>query len=101
MSWERILQIDEPGKPLRERIDDLFTQQRETWPMLRNGEAALELLQRKTLKDRGDSVIVQVNPARRRSTTANTDAKAIAARACFLCPENMPPEERGAAIVLR
>ena len=52
MSWERILQIDEPGKPLRERIDDLFTQQRETWPMLRNGEAALELLQRKTLKDR-------------------------------------------------
>ena len=38
-----------------------------------------------------------MNPARRRSTLANTDAKAIAARACFLCPENMPPEERGVA----
>jgi hypothetical protein len=97
MSWERILQIDEPAKPLRERIDDLFAQQRETWPMFRNGEAALDLLQRKTLADDGESVIVQVNPARRRSTTANTDAQAIAARACFLCPENMPPEERGMA----
>jgi hypothetical protein len=95
MSWERILQIDEPGKPLRERIEDLFAQQRATWPMLRNGERALHLLQRKTLVDEGESVVVQVNPARRRSTTANIDAKAIAARACFLCPENMPPEERG------
>lgn len=97
MSWERILQIDESGKPLRQRIDDLFAQQRETWPMFRNGEAALDLLQRKTLERDGESVIVQVNPARRRSTTANTDAKAIAARACFLCPEKMPLEERGMA----
>jgi hypothetical protein len=95
MSWERILQIDAPGKPLRQRIDDLFLQQRETWPMLRNGEAALDLLKRKTLVEGGGSIVVQVNPARRRSTLANTDAKAIAARACFLCPENMPPEERG------
>ena len=55
------------------------------------------ILQRKTLTEGGESVVVQVNPARRRSTLANTDAKAIAARACFLCPENMPPEERGVA----
>jgi hypothetical protein len=95
MSWERILQNDEPGKPLRERIDDLFAQQRATWPMLRDGEAALALLERKTLTDHDESIVVQVNPARRRSTLANTDAKVIAARACFLCPENMPPEERG------
>src|SRR6186997_1933233 len=97
MSWERILQIDEPGKPLRERIDGLFAQQRATWPMMCDGEAALAHLERKTLTEGSESVIVQVNPARRRSTLANTDAKAIAARACFLCPENMPPEERGVA----
>ena len=41
MSWERILQNDQPGKPLRQRIDDLFAQQRATWPTLRDGEAAL------------------------------------------------------------
>jgi hypothetical protein len=95
MSWTRLLQNDDPGKPLRVRIDDLFAQQRDTWPILRNGEAALDLLKRKTLTDGGESIVVQVNPARRRSTLANTDAKAIAARACFLCPQNMPLEERG------
>ena len=39
MSWERILQNDQPGEPLRQRIDDLFAQQRATWPTLREGEA--------------------------------------------------------------
>ena len=98
MSWDRILEID-PGEsvPLRQRIDLLFDQQRATWPMLRDGEAALGNLQKKTLEADGESVIVQMNPARRRSTQAATDAKSVAARACFLCPENMPAEERGMA----
>jgi hypothetical protein len=82
---------------LRSRIDTLFAQQRATWPALREGEAALELLHRKTLHSDGDSIIVQLNPARRRSTQAKTDATSVAARACFLCPQNMPPEERGVA----
>src|SRR6478752_6259049 len=97
MNWERILQNDRPGEPLRQRIEDLFAQQRATWPALCEGEAALARLQRKTLTEGDESVVVQVNPARRRSTLANIDTKAIAARACFLCPENMPPEERGVA----
>ncbi len=65
--------------------------------MLRDGEASLGNLQRKTLTSGGDSVIVQANPARRRSTLAKTDAQSVAARRCFLCPENMPAEERGVA----
>lgn len=99
MPWPHILEIDPgPHVPLRERIDALFAQQRATWPMLRNGEAALAQLQKKTLTDPdGSSIVVQVNPARRQSTTAKTDAKSLAARPCFLCPENMPPEERGIA----
>jgi hypothetical protein len=97
MSWETILQNDQPSQPLRQRIEALFVQQRNTWPTLREGEAALAQLQRKTLTAGNETIIVQVNPARRRSTLANTDAKVIAARACFLCPENMPPEERGVA----
>jgi hypothetical protein len=98
MNWETILQID-PGadEPLRKRIDLLFAQQRETWPALREGEAALSRLQRKQLSSDDASIIVQLNPARRRSTLAKTDAAAVAARACFLCPENMPAEERGVA----
>jgi len=98
MSWNRILQNDSgPNELLRRRIDAMFAQQRDTWPALRDGEAALDHLQRKTLTLDDQSVIVQVNPARRRSTHATTDAQAIAARPCFLCPDNMPVEERGIA----
>ncbi len=97
MSWQKILQNDRPADLLRQRIEDLFAQQRNTWPALRDGEAALVHLQRKTLTADGQSIVVQMNPARRRSTLAKTDAKAVAARACFLCPENMPAEERGVA----
>lgn len=98
MSWARILQNDPgSGEPLRERIDALFDEQRRTWPALREGEAALAHLLKKTLVSQGQSIIVQMNPARRRSTLAQSDAKAVAARACFLCPENMPAEERGVA----
>lgn len=98
MIWNRILQNDSgPEQPLRRRIDALFAEQRETWPALRDGETALAHLQRKTLTLDDQSVIVQVNPARRRSTHATTDQQAIAARPCFLCPQNMPSEERGVA----
>ncbi len=97
MSWERILQNDRPDEPLRPRIDALFTEQRENWPMLRDGEASLGQLQRKTLTSDHENIVVQVNPARRRSTLAKTDASSIAARRCFLCPDNMPIEERGVA----
>jgi hypothetical protein len=98
MGWDEILSID-PGesKLLRDRVEALFAQQRETWPAFRAGEVALAQLERKTLTHAGDSIVVQVNPARRGSTLAKTDAKAVAARPCFLCPQNMPPEERGMA----
>ncbi len=81
MNWQPILQHDPgPDEPLRQRIDALFSQQRDSWPALRAGEAALAHLQRKTLWLDGQSVIVQVNPARRGSTLAKTDAEAVAAR---------------------
>lgn len=39
-------------------------------------------------------LIVQHNPARAVSTEARTDAASIAARPCFLCAANRPPEQR-------
>lgn len=98
MPWSSILLDDvEPDTPLRERVERLFAQQRATWPTLQAGEAALEELQRKTLACDGQTILVQVNPGRKRSTLAQTDVKSVAARPCFLCPENMPTEERGVA----
>lgn len=96
MNWQQVLEIDPgPSVPLRRRIELLFEQQRHTWSVLRDGEAALPLLQKKTLTLDGKSVVAQANPGRRRSTMAKTDAQSVAARPCFLCPQNMPVEERG------
>ncbi len=45
------------------------------------------------LADRGAAV--QFNPGRVTSTTARVDEAHVAKRPCFLCPPNLPPEERG------
>jgi len=98
MSWSRLLQNDSDStQPLLQRIEALFNEQRRSWRALRDGEAALDHMKRKSLVADGAAIIVQMNPARRVSTMAKTDAQAVAARPCFLCPENMPAEERGVA----
>jgi hypothetical protein len=43
----------------------------------------------------GFRAFLQWNPKRIVSTGANTDAKAIAARKCFLCVEHLPDAQRG------
>jgi hypothetical protein len=98
MKWQQILQNDAGRRePLLPRIEALFAEQRGSWPALREGEAALERLQKNRLEHDGDWIVVQLNPGRQRSTQAKTDAQAIASRPCFLCPQNMPLEERGVA----
>jgi hypothetical protein len=42
-------------------------------------------------------IVVQANPGRRKSTHAKVDPESISQRPCFLCPENIPPEEKGIA----
>lgn len=98
MNWDHVLQND-PGEqePLLRRIELLFSQQRTAWPALREGEARLPQLRKKTLSHEGQQILVQCNPGRRHSTHAKTDPQTVAARKCFLCPQNMPGEERGMA----
>lgn len=99
MSWESII-LDSmaPGEPLGPHIDRMFAQQRESWPALREGESALSTLRTKLLRDGDARVIVQSNPLRKPSIYANNDPQAVARRPCFLCPQNMPREERGLGI---
>jgi len=40
-------------------------------------------------------VLAQFNPRRIVSTTAGVDSATIGQRPCFLCSENLPPEEKG------
>jgi hypothetical protein len=106
MSWEkRVIGIEAlraylPNKSepdFRSLVEGLIEQQLETWPMLRDAVAGLARAEYKKLSARGSEVLAQFNPQRIVSTGAKVDAATIKQRPCFLCPENLPTEERGVA----
>lgn len=71
-------------------ICDFFYSQLAAWPDVR---ARYEALKNVMTRELGGMITAQHNPARIRSTGAKTDAASIAARPCFLCPENRPKEQ--------
>jgi Domain of unknown function (DUF4922) len=100
MTWRILGDADlEPfqqkEKGFRARVRGMLAQQLETWPMLRDGAAGLAEVRYKKLIVRGSDVLAQFNPKRIVSTTARVDSATIGQRPCFLCPENLPPEEKG------
>ncbi len=104
MSWEeRVVGIEElrpylPNKStpdFRSLIEGLIEQQQATWPMLRDAVAGLAEVKYKQLSVKGSEVFAQFNPKRIVSTSAVVDAATIKQRPCFLCPDSLPPEERG------
>jgi ATP adenylyltransferase/5',5'''-P-1,P-4-tetraphosphate phosphorylase II len=106
MSWkERVVDIEElrPYLPnnsepdFRGLVEGLAEQQLATWPMLRDAVAGLARVEYKRVRVRGSEVLAQFNPQRIVSTAAKVDAATIKQRPCFLCAENLPPEERGIA----
>jgi hypothetical protein len=104
MSWEeRIVGIEELRPYLsnkstpdfRSLVEGLIEQQQATWPMLRKAVEGLAEVKYKRLSVKGAEVFAQFNPKRIVSTAATVDAATIKRRPCFLCPDNLPPEERG------
>ena len=86
-----------PGKEpdFRHLVDKLFAQQLETWPALRAGVEAFREVEYRRLSVGRTPVLLQHNPRRIVSTGAPMDAASIRRRPCFLCPDNMPEEEKG------
>jgi hypothetical protein len=104
MSWEeRVVGIEDLRPYLlnkstpdfRSLVEGLIEQQQTTWPMLREAVKALAEVRYKQLSVKGSEVFAQFNPKRIVSTAAAVDAATIKRRPCFLCPDNLPPEERG------
>lgn len=96
MKWDDVLLgQNRPGLGLQRQIDALLAQQRETWSVFREGEASLAEMRTKRLTRTGADVIVQSNPGRHKSVHAKVDPLSVAERPCFLCLDNLPPEERG------
>jgi hypothetical protein len=78
--------------------EELFEQQLATWPRLREGVEGLGRAQVRVLDCGRYRSALQFNPQRIVSTAAKTDAASIRERKCFLCPANLPPEQRGVLV---
>jgi Domain of unknown function (DUF4922) len=106
MNWdekiitERELQAyqeDETDQSLEARVAALIDQQREAWTLLRQGCEAFAEIETKRVRVEESEVVIQHNPRRIRSTGASVDKAAVGNRPCFLCADNLPPEEKGIA----
>src|SRR5262249_16421712 len=94
MGWEgRILATE--TMDFLSGVQALIRQQLETWPMLRQAIKGLDDVEYKKMIVKGSEVYAQFNPSRIVSTAAKVDAATIKQRPCFLCVENLPPEEKG------
>ncbi len=65
-----------------------------SWSRLRQAYRDLQATRLRSLSRDARSLLVQWNPNRRTSTTAQVDSGSIGRRPCFLCPENLPNPER-------
>lgn len=98
MTWAEVLfATASPGTDLQPLLAQLFERAQETWPLWRAGHEALRSVRTKTVVEHGHPALVQTNPGRSRSVHAAVDPASIAARPCFLCPEQFPPGECGVA----
>jgi Domain of unknown function (DUF4922) len=93
----RAYQDDEIDQSLESRVAALIDQQSDTWPLLRDGRLAFAQMETKRVSVEESEVVVQHNARRIRSAAASVDKASVENRRCFLCAENVPPEERGIA----
>lgn len=74
-------------------IQKFIHDQLSVWSLASTNFRALKSVKIRELAVSGLNCVLQYNPKRVISSTANTDPQAIAARACFLCEQNRPQEQ--------
>ena len=106
MGWEtRIIKETELGPYRRDleapdlssEVEALINHQTVHWPLLSEGVQAFSQVSTKKIPLGSFDVFAQFNPKRITSTAAQIDKISIQNRPCFLCDENLPPEEKGLA----
>lgn len=80
---------------LNEKAVALVQQQKTNWELAGKNYAALSDVQKKDFSFGHFQIHAHHNPGRMRSSAAKTDPESIAQRPCFLCAENLPPEQKG------
>lgn len=78
-----------------EAAKQLLANQKENWKQLREGYEYLAGIKIKIFQFDGFKMKVQFNPGRYISTSAKVDENSINSRKCFLCPANLPQEQKG------
>lgn len=74
-------------------LQEFVESQKLNWPLAASNFAGLEKVEVKDFQFDGFQIKIQFNPERMLSTVSKTDQKSIAARPCFLCSKNRPPEQ--------
>jgi len=83
------------AKQLSEATKLLFELQKNDWSLCRENYEQLKNVQIKDFRFGSYKIKAQFNPGRIISTSAKVDPKSIKERKCFLCEENLPPEQKG------
>lgn len=76
--------------PSPKELGTFFASQLEKWPAAAERHAALGAIE---VRDLGNGIALQYNPARMVSTGAKVDSSSVGARNCFLCECNRPQEQ--------
>lgn len=81
---------------LQKEIQHLFSRQKETWKLLNENCTQMSDIKTRSLVWGNDAeVVLQYNPSRFISVSANVESKSIEERKCFLCAENRPDMQQG------
>ncbi|HVN89798.1 MAG TPA: DUF4922 domain-containing protein [Candidatus Binataceae bacterium] len=80
-----------------DRVEALFQRQLHGWPLLARGVESLTSAEQRIVRIDWYEVYLRHIPHRVVSTTAAVDPASVAKRPCFLCAQNLPPEEEGLA----
>lgn len=74
-------------------LHDFFNEQLSRWPAACENYRALKNVERKYTVTGGLGTVVQYNPGRIVSTSAQVDEASVRTRRCFLCAANRPAEQ--------
>lgn len=80
---------------LQQQVYELINSQLSDWELAAKNYAGLKSVQTRCLSMGQHEVLVQFNPERIRSSAAKVDVKSIQERACFLCNNHLPTQQKG------
>ena len=81
------------GTTYNEQTAQLLERQKKEWSLVKANYNDLAAIETKKLSVNGFDFIVQFNPARFTSSSANINPQAVRERTCFLCPCHLPLEQ--------